>query len=80
MNPSSYSLLGTATVALALFVSPVRLHSEGAAAATVQTPQQALVELRAANEALLQKQLKTLQKLDEIKTQAEQLRIFTKRS
>ena len=80
MNPSSYSLLMAASVALALVASPVRLHSQGTDATAVKTPLQTLVELKAANEALLQKQQKTLQKLDEIKLQAEQLRIFTKRS
>ena len=80
MNRSSFSLMVAASVALVLLGSPAPLHSQGANPTAPKTTFQTLIELKAANEALLQKQQQTLQKLDEIKAQADQLRIFTKRS
>jgi hypothetical protein len=77
MNRSSFSILAV-SVAFALVASPVRLHSQGVD--VPKTPLQMLTELKAANEALLQSQQKTLEKLELLKTQADQLRIFTKRS
>lgn len=75
----SFSLLSVAGVACLLLASPARLYSE-AAAETPKTPLQMLQELKASNETLLQKQRQTLKRLEELKTQADQLRIFTKRS
>jgi len=80
MNRSSFSRLLAVSAALAFLGSPAPLHSQGTAATPAKTPLQQLIELKAANEALLQQQQKTLQKLEEVKLQAEQLRIFTKRS
>ena len=80
MNHSSLSLAMVASVALGLLASPARLHSQGTDPTTPKTPLQLLKELKTANAALLQKQQQTLQKLEEIKSQADQLRIFTKRS
>ncbi|HWL54919.1 MAG TPA: hypothetical protein VNQ90_20925 [Chthoniobacteraceae bacterium] len=51
-----------------------------AAAGTGQSVEQILTELKAANAALLEKQKATLQRLEQLEKQAEQLRIFSKRS
>jgi len=65
-------------ITLALLASGARLNSQESAAGA--SPRQLLAALKASNAELLQKQEKTLQKLDELKKQAEQLRILTKRS
>jgi hypothetical protein len=44
-----------------------------------QSPEQALSAIKASNAALLEKQKATLQKLDTLSTEADQLRIFSKR-
>mgnify|MGYP001137379467 CR=1 FL=1 len=77
MNRSSF-LLPVAAAASLLLASSARLYSEAPEAP--KTPLQMLQELKASNEALLQKQQQTLKRLEELKTQADQLRIFTKRS
>ncbi len=53
---------------------------EQAQAAGPQTPEQRLAELKAANAALLKQQAATLEQLDALIKEAEQLRIFAKRS
>lgn len=50
------------------------------AAQTGQSVEQILTQLRATNAALLEKQKATLQRLEHLEKQAEQLRIFSKRS
>lgn len=80
MNRPSLSMLAAVTVLCALFAGVPRLVSQEAPAARAKTPLQQLAELKAANAALLERQQKTLQKLDELQKQADQLRIFTKRS
>ena len=79
MNRSSLSTLLALTALAAFFASPARLNSQESAAAA-KSPQQLLAALKASNAELLQKQQQTLKKLDEIKQQAEQLRIWSKRS
>ena len=79
MNRSSLSTLLTVTALVAFFASPARLNSQESAALAL-SPQQLLAALKASNAELLKKQQQTLQKLDEIKQQAEQLRIWSKRS
>ena len=76
MNRSVLSI-GLA-ITLAFFASGARLNSQESAVGS--SPRQLLAALKASNTELLQKQEKTLQKLDELKKQAEQLRILSKRS
>ncbi|MEI8235303.1 MAG: hypothetical protein WCH57_11560 [Verrucomicrobiota bacterium] len=73
------SLLVVVTALGGFIGGTVRLNSQEAAALP-KTPEQRLAVLKTANAELLQRQQKTLQKLDEIKQQADQLRIMTKRS
>ncbi len=47
---------------------------------SLQTAIKTLQELKAANEEILKKQEATLQRLDEVQKEAEQLKIFSKRS
>jgi len=77
MKRSSLSMLVAVTVFAAFFGSQARLNSQDAARKPVQ---EQLAALKASNAELLQKQQKTLQKLDELKLQADQLRITSKRS
>lgn len=44
-----------------------------------QSPEQALTAIKTANAALLEKQKATLQKLDDLNKEADQVRIYTKR-
>ena len=73
------TLLLAVTALAALLASEARLNSQENAAAA-QSPKELLLSLRASNAELLKKQQQTLQKLDELKQQAEQLRIWSKRS
>ncbi|MCE9611780.1 MAG: hypothetical protein K8R23_16390 [Chthoniobacter sp.] len=54
------------------------LHSQAPTA--VKSPQQILQAMKVKNQELLEKQAVTLQKLDELEKDAEQLKIFGKRS
>lgn len=72
------STLVALTALAALFVSDARLHSQ-VPAPVAKTPEQILTEAKAANAALLEKQKATLERLDALQKEAEQLRIFTKR-
>ncbi|MEI7958647.1 MAG: hypothetical protein WCI40_06030 [Verrucomicrobiota bacterium] len=74
-----FSLLLTMTALAAFFVSGARLNSQETAPVR-KSPQEVLALLKASNAELLQKQQKTLEKLDDLKLQAEQLRILAKRS
>ena len=65
------------TALAALFASEARLNSQESAA---KSPREQLLALKISNAELLKKQRQTLQKLDELKLQAEQLRIWAKRS
>ena len=65
------------TVVAAFFASGARLNSQENAA---KAPKELLLALKASNAELLKKQQQTLQKLDELKLQAAQLRIWAKRS
>jgi len=60
----------------ALLGLAVNLHSQGI---LPKTPVQKLRELKAKNEEIIQKQNVTLEKLDELDKQAEQMRFFVKR-
>ena len=76
MNRTSLSTLLAMTACAAFFASQARLNSQESAA---QAPRQALSALRDSNAELLKKQQQTLQKLEALKKEAEQLRIFSKR-
>jgi len=80
MNRSSFSKLIALTAFAAFFSSTAHINSQGAPVAGQKSAQESLTALKAANAELLQKQQKTLQKLDELKQLAEQLRIMAKRS
>ena len=60
----------------AFLASEARLNSQENAP---KSPTEQLLALKASNGELLKKQQQTLQKLDELKLQAEQLRIWAKR-
>ena len=64
-------------VLTALLALAVNLHSQGI---LPKTPIDQLKALKAKNAELLEKQTATLQKLDEMDKQAEQMRFFSKRS
>ena len=74
---SSLTLLILAGIA---FVSIAGNHSRAQTAATNLTPQQSLQALKEKNQKLIEAQAATLQKLDEITKNAQQLRAFSKRS
>ena len=61
----------------ALLALAVNLHSQGVAP---KSPLDKLKEMKTKNDALIDKQNATLQKLDEIDKAAEQLRFFVKRT
>lgn len=63
----------------ALCASEVRLNSQEIAVVR-QSPLAALASLKASNAELLKNQQQTLKKLEELKLQAEQLRVMAKRS
>ena len=64
-------------VAAALSALVMNLHSQGI---TPKSPVDRLKDLKAKNAEIIDKQNATLIKLDEMDKQAEQLRIFSKRS
>ena len=69
-----------AVTALAVLLgSPAQLNSQERAVMR-ESPLAMLASLKASNAELLKKQQQTLQKLEELKLQAEQLRILAKRS
>ena len=84
------STLGALTLATlaALFLSTDRVHSQWfaqpqAAPATPiapKSPLEALAAVKAANAALLKAQGQTLERLDALQKEADQLRIYSKRS
>ena len=73
------TLLPLALSVAALLAFATNLHSQAPAAAP-QTPLQILQAMKAKNEDLIGKQTATLQKLDELEKEAEQLKIFGKRT
>jgi len=79
MKRFSFFPLVALTVSAAFFFSEARLNSQGIAPAK-KTPVELLHALKASNAELLKKQEASLKKLDDLKTQAEQLRIFSKRA
>ncbi len=79
MNRSPLTGLTLCTAAALLLFSVPRLNSQFAPPAP-QTPEQALLAIKAANIALLEKQQATLTRLDALDKEAQQLRIFTKRN
>lgn len=79
MNRPVFPLVVAALVGAA-WLTPARLHSQEQPPAAPKTALARLVALKAANAELLQKQEKSLEKLDELQKQADQLRIWTKRS
>lgn len=76
MNRSVLSVVAVMASAL-LLCTGIRLHSQEVVVVK-KSPQEQLLALKAANAVLLEKQQKSLQKLDEIKQQADQLRIMSK--
>lgn len=64
--------------AAALLALGSTLHAQAPAAA--KSPQQILQAMKLKNQELLEKQAVTLQKLEELEKDAEQLKIFGKRS
>jgi len=79
MNRSSLSFLVAVTACGVFFGGGLRLNSQEAAKLP-KTPGQQLVLLKASNADLLQRQQKTLQRLDEIKQLADQLRLMASRT
>lgn len=66
-------------LAAAVLLAPgTTLHSQAPAAAP--SPQQILQAMKLKNQELLARQAATLQKLDDLEKEAEQLKIFAKRS
>ncbi len=61
-------------------VETVILNVDANATAEGKSVEQTLAELKAANILLLQKQKATLERLEHLEKQADQLRIFSKRS
>jgi len=79
MNRSNLSLLMAVTACGVFLGGGLRLNSQEAAALP-KTPVQQLRLLKASNADLLVRQQQTLQRLDEIKLQADQLRIMSSRN
>jgi tRNA A37 N6-isopentenylltransferase MiaA len=75
MKTSQFLFLGAAL----LLVGGTTLHSQQSGTAPRSVPQ-ALQEMRARNQKLLEQQAATLQKLDELEKNAAQLRVFARRS
>jgi hypothetical protein len=73
MKTSAPTLIALA----ALLALAVNLHSQGI---LPKSPIDQLKALKAKNAELIEKQTATLQKLDEMDKQAEQLRFFSKRT
>ena len=68
------------TAGVAFLFPTGRLNSQYAAPGTLpKTPEQSMAEVKAANAALLEKQKATLQRLDTLQQEADQLRIWSKR-
>jgi len=68
------------TAVMAFLISPLTINSQMAPAGGVPaTPEAALAAVKTANEVLLQKQQATLDKLDALQKEADQLRIYSKR-
>lgn len=61
-------------------VETVILNVDSSETVATRTVEQTLAELKAANILLLQKQKETLERLEHLEKQADQLRIFSKRS
>lgn len=72
------TLLALALSVAALFALGLNLHSQAPAA--VKSPLQTLQAMKLKNQELIEKQTATLQKLDALEKEAEQLKIFGKRS
>lgn len=79
MNQSILSTLITVTAFGTFLFSAPRLNSQEPAP-VVKSPTELLNALKTSNADLIQKQQKTLEKLEVIKKEAEQLRIMAKRS
>lgn len=75
MSTKSFIL---SSFAAALFFLPASLNSQSPQPAS-SSPLVALQAIQAANKALIEKQQKTLQTLDEMKAAAEQIKILGKR-
>ena len=73
------TLLSLTLSAVAFLALAASLHSEAPAAA-LPSPLQILQAMKAKNQDLIEKQTATLQKLDELEKEAEQLKIFGKRT
>lgn len=89
--PSALGGLTSFTVAAVFMLSVANLNSQYAAPGTLppdpavaatlpKTPEAVLSKLKAANAALLQQQQTTLQRIDAIQQEADQLRIYSRRS
>lgn len=71
--------LTLSTALAALCLSGGKVNSQIPNQVVVKSPEETLADIKAANEALLQKQKATLERLDALQKEAEQLRIFVKR-
>lgn len=72
------TLLSVALSAIALFALSLDLHSQAPVAPA--TPLQILQAMKAKNQELIEKQTQTLQKLDELEKEADQIKILAKRT
>jgi hypothetical protein len=80
MKRSDVKSLVALSFVLAMLASTSSLNSQGAPAALPVTATEGmLIRLKTANDELLQKQEKTLEQLNEIKKNADQMRIFISR-
>lgn len=67
------------TLALAAFLAlALNLHSQ--APVVAKTPAEILLTMKVKNQELIQKQIQTLQKLDELEKEADQIKALAKRT
>jgi len=72
------TLLSLTLSAVALFAFALDLHSQAPVAPA--TPLQILQAMKAKNQQLIEKQTQTLQKLDELEKEADQIKTLAKRT
>lgn len=75
------TLLSTALPLAAFLVLALNVHSQGIQTVILpKTPAAILQALKVKNQELLEKQVQTLQKLDVIEKEAEQIKVLAKRT
>ena len=72
------TLLSLALSVAALLALAADLHAQAPGAP--KSPMQVLQAMKAKNQAIIEKQTQTLQKLDEIEKEAEQIKVLAKRT